>query len=265
MLLRSAAMKLSIETRLDYRFPHPTDVLLQLEAAIIPEQRVDHAHIALSDNRSFARVAGHDQIGDRIWLRVEDRLTVDYRATVEVCRDLAVLTDLPRVEPHLLPGETIEYLMPSRYCPSDFFESFVEAEFAGLYGGQRVEAIRAFVADNIAYVSGSSNGSTTALETFVQRKGVCRDFAHVVVTLTRACGIPARIASVYAPDVQPQDFHAVAEVFLGGQWTLVDATGMASPDTIAKIGVGRDAADVAFMTAYGTSEFIEQRVSVARV
>lgn len=257
-------MKINIHTRLDYKFEQPTDVLLQVEAAMIPEQRVESAHIDLSLNQSFARVAGHDQIGDRIWLRVEDRLTVDYKATVEVCRDLATLTDLARVEPHLLPGETIEYLMPSRYCPSDFFESFVESEFAGLEGGHRVEAIRRFVADNIAYVSGSSTGSTTALETFVQRKGVCRDFAHVVVTLTRACGIPARIASVYAPDVTPQDFHAVAEVFLGGQWNLVDATGMASPDSIAKIGVGRDAADVAFMTAYGMSEFVSQSVSVTR-
>jgi len=91
--------------------------------------------------------------------------------------------------------------------------------------------------------------------------------------LARASGIPARFVSCFAPDVDPQDFHAVAEVFLtdpttpkgsgrGGAWFLVDATGMAKPEEIVKIGVGRDAADVSFMTSFGQTEFIEKRVSV---
>ena len=81
---------------------------------------------------------------------------------------------------------------------------------------------------------------------------------------------PARFASVYAPDVTPQDFHAVAEVFLadptceGGAWHLVDATGMASAGEIAKIGIGRDAADVSFLTSYGLAEFKDKTISVLR-
>jgi len=103
------------------------------------------------------------------------------------------------------------------------------------------------------------------METFVERKGVCRDFAHLMVSLVRASGIPARFVSAYAPDVVPQDFHAVAEVFLDGAWHLVDATGMATPAEIAKIGVGRDAADVAFLTSFGEAVFVHQSVQVTRV
>jgi transglutaminase-like putative cysteine protease len=103
----------------------------------------------------------------------------------------------------------------------------------------------------------------------VERRGICRDYAHVMITLARAAAIPARYASVYAPGVEPPDFHAVAEVFLadatipgGGAWHLVDATGMADPANMVKIGVGRDAADVSFMTVFGCAEFGDKMVAV---
>jgi transglutaminase-like putative cysteine protease len=166
------------------------------------------------------------------------------------------------VPPHQLPGETVQYLLPSRYCPSDQFQNFVDAEFGRLQGGERVAAMRDWVEERFSYVPGSSLSDTTALDTFVKRQGVCRDYAHVMVTLVRASGVPARIASVYALGVEPQDFHAVAEVFLGGSWHLIDATGMATEGGMAKIGVGRDAADVAFLTAYGSAQMNEQSVSV---
>ena len=255
-------MKLSIHSHLEYVFAHPTDVLLQVEAAMIPEQRVLNAYIGLSDCEHFARVAAHDQIGERIWLRVDGQLVVDYRATVAIDRILADCSMLPQVPPHQLPGETVQYLMPSRYCPSDQFYAFVDAEFGTLHGGERVRAMRDWVHDHFSYVPGSSDSDTTALETFVKRMGVCRDYAHVLITLVRASGMPARIASVYALGVEPQDFHAVAEVFLGGEWHLVDATGMAKEAAMAKIGVGRDAADVAFLTAYGQATLIGQSVTV---
>ena len=72
------------------------------------------------------------------------------------------------------------------------------------------------------------------METFVERRGICRDYAHLMITLARASGMPARMVSVYAPDVEPPDFHAVAEVFVGGEWRLIDATGMAEPDTMVR-------------------------------
>ena len=255
-------MRLQIEARLDYTFDAPTDVLLQIEAAAIPEQLIEHAHIQVSDCLHFARVPAQDMIGDRIWIRVEGQLVVDYRATVMVNRIVDDCLGLDRIEPHRLPGETVQYLMPSRYCPSDQLASFVLEEFANLEGGTLVCAMRDWLQTNISYVPGVSNSQTTALDTLASRKGICRDYAHALITLVRASGIPARFASVYALGVKPQDFHAVAEVFLGGEWHLVDATGMAMEGAMAKIGIGRDAADVAFLTAYGLAWMNAQSVSV---
>ena len=255
-------MKLSIRSQLDYDFAHPTDILLQVEAAAIPEQAIDGARLDISDCEHFARVAAQDAIGERIWLRTQGRLTVDYQATVTIRRLLTDCLKLPKVPPHRLPGETVQYLMASRYCPSDPFQSFVEAEFGGLEGGARVMAMRDWIEDRFEYVPGVSNADTTATDTFVRRQGVCRDYAHVLITLVRASGIPARMAAVYALGVEPQDFHAVAEVFLGGEWHLVDPTGMATEGGMAKIGIGRDAADVSFLTAYGTATLNSQSVEV---
>jgi transglutaminase-like putative cysteine protease len=255
-------MRIRIHAQLDYQFDHPTDILLQMEAAAIPEQVVEWANIQISDTHHFARVPAQDDIGERIWLRAEGRLTVDYRATIAIQRILTDCLDLATVPPHQLPGETVQYLMASRYCPSDQFQSFVETEFGTLEGGHKVIAMRDWVFSHFTYVMGVSTSDTTAADTFIRREGVCRDYAHVMITLVRAAGIPARIASVYALGVEPQDFHAVAEVFLGGEWHLIDATGMAQEAAMAKIGVGRDAADVAFLTAYGNALMNSQSVSV---
>ncbi|MNC87715.1 Transglutaminase-like superfamily protein [compost metagenome] len=93
----------------------------------------------------------------------------------------------------------------------------------------------------------------------------------MLITLARASAIPARYCSVYAPGVDPPDFHAVAEVFLadptvpgGGAWHIVDATGMADPAHTVKIGVGRDAADVSFMTVFGEAQFEDKEVTVRK-
>ncbi|WP_306294797.1 transglutaminase-like domain-containing protein [Sphingobium lactosutens] len=123
--------------------------------------------------------------------------------------------------------------------------------------------MRDWIARYFAYVHGVSDRETTALDTFVKRQGICRDYAHVMITFARAAGIPARIANVYALAVEPPDFHAVAEVFVGGEWHLVDATGMAKERDMAKIGVGRDAADVAFLVAFGTAVMHSQSVQVS--
>ena len=187
-------MKLSIRTQLDYDFPTQTDVLLQLEAAAIPEQTIEAAHIDISPTLHFARVAGHNTIGDRIWLSVQGKLTVDYSSRIVIRRMTADCSALNAVPVHQLPGETVEYLLPSRYCPSDQFHNLVEAEFGGLLGGARIMAIRDWINSSVAYVAGSSDTSTGALETFVARQGVCRDFAHLLICLARASSIPARFA-----------------------------------------------------------------------
>jgi transglutaminase-like putative cysteine protease len=262
--MKAERVKLAIETMLDYDFAGPSDVLLQVEAAQLPEQAVEAAHIAISPVEHFARLPGHDTIGDRIWLHLEGRLTVHYTATVTVDRLRADLATLPAVKPHMLPGETVDYLLPSRYCPSDQFQTFVEAEFGTLHGGERVMAIQEWIGGHFTYVPGVSSTATTALESFVKRQGVCRDYAHMMITLVRASAIPARFVSVYALGVEPQDFHAVPEVFLDGAWYLIDPTGMARPENMAKIGIGRDASEVSFLTSYGSAQLNSQSVQVTR-
>lgn len=255
-------MNLRINVQLDYWFERPCDVLLQVEAAALPDQRIEHANLTASPYDHFVRVPAQDNIGERIWLRTKGRLLVDYSAEVSIqlrSSNIAVLSALP---PHRLPGETVQYLLPSRYCPSHQFTDFVEATFGALDGGARIAAIRDWIAGHLSYVPGASNSETTAIDTFHSGEGVCRDYAHLLITLARAGEIPARIASVYAPRVDPPDFHAVAEVFLDGAWHLVDATGMAQASEMAKIGIGRDSGDVAFLTGFGALEMNSQSVVV---
>jgi len=255
-------MRLQIHAMLTYDLPDVTDLLLHIEAAHLQEQSVSDAHLRLSPWMHFARFAAQDDIGERVLLRTQGRFCADYTATVDIARMLADVATKPALAPHRLPGETVQYLLDSHYCPANQFRHFVAAEFGHLQGGQRIAAMRDFIRDRFSYVPGASTSETTALETFVRREGVCRDFAHMLITFARASTIPARIASVYAIGVDPPDFHAVAEVFLDGAWHLVDATGMATEAKMAKIGIGRDAADVAFLTAFGPVEMIEQRVEV---
>lgn len=258
-------MKLQIHAALDYDLPEPTDLLLQMEAAHLPEQSVSNARLDLSPCEHFARVVAHDGIGERIFIRAAGQFTADYHATVDIRRTIADVSRLRKMPPHQLPGETVQYLLDSHYCPANQFRSFVEEEFGELHGGARIAAMRDFIQERFHYLPGSSDASTTALETFVRRQGVCRDFAHMLVTLARASTIPARFASVYAIGVDPPDFHAVAEIFLGGAWHLIDATGMAKEGKMAKIGVGRDAADVAFLTSFGAVTMNGQSVEVSEI
>jgi transglutaminase-like putative cysteine protease len=255
-------MRLTIQAALDYELPQPTDLLLQMEAAHIPEQTVSNATLAVSAHEHFARAPAQDGIGERIFIRAQGRFTASYSATVDIDRRIADIATLDAVPPHQLPGETVPYLLDSSYCPATRFRSYVGTEFGQLQGGAQIAAMRDFIHDRFRYVPGSSDCTTTALETFVERQGVCRDFAHMLVTLARAAAIPARFASVYAIGVTPQDFHAVAEVFLAGEWHLVDPTGMATEGAMAKIGIGRDAADLAFLTSFGPIRMVSQSVDV---
>jgi transglutaminase-like putative cysteine protease len=262
-------MPIDISVRFAFSLDKQCDVLLQFEAAAIPEQRIVARNTRITGADHVARIAAQDGIGERVWLHVEGRCEVTYTARATIQRLLPDIAALDRLELHELPAEAVQYLLDSRYCPADRFQPFVEAEFGGLEGGARVIAMRDWVATNMTYAPGCSDTNTTALDSFLERRGVCRDYAHVLITLARASAIPARYCSVYAPGVEPPDFHAVAEVFLadptipgGGAWHLVDATGMADPTDTVKIGVGRDAADVSFMTVFGEATFEDKQVSV---
>lgn len=257
-------MRLKIDVAMHYWFSQPNTVFLALEAANCNGQTIVNDSLELGDIETH-RIAGDAEIGERVWALVpEQDLHVSYSALVDITRPRTNLHTLEATPLHLLPGKVVPYLRPSRYCQSDKFTSFVGDYFGHLCGGQKVAAIRDWIEAELTYLPGSSHAGTDVLETFAMRHGVCRDYAHLLCTLVRAAQIPARMAAVYSPDVQPPDFHAIAEVWLGGQWQLVDATGMSSADSTAVIAVGRDAYDIAFMDSQAYAEMLSQSVSVIR-
>jgi transglutaminase-like putative cysteine protease len=113
--------------------------------------------------------------------------------------------------------------------------------------------MRDWVAEELSYVSGSSRFTDGAVDTLLARRGVCRDYAHLLIALLRARDIPARLASVYAPGLSPMDFHAVVEAWVDGTWHLLDATGLAPRASMLRIATGRDATDTAFVSTVGGS------------
>jgi transglutaminase-like putative cysteine protease len=164
-----------------------------------------------------------------------------------------------------LPSKVLPFLLPSRFCHSDKFMRFAQREFASAGDGvARIMAILEWIHRNVDYVSGVSNAETTAERTFVDRAGVYRDFTHLVITLGRVLGIPARAVSAYALQLDPPDFHAIFEVYLENGWWLIDPTRLAPIEGIVRIGSGRDASDIAFLTSDKQCQVISQKIHVVR-
>jgi transglutaminase-like putative cysteine protease len=150
------------------------------------------------------------------------------------------------------PAEWAEALRPSRYCPSDQLEGFAGTEFDRTRPrAELVPAVAAWVNRRLIYTSGASRPVDTAVDTLLAGQGVCRDYAHLTITLLRALEIPARLVAVYAPGLFPMDFHAVVEADIDGVWSVVDATRLAPTSALVRICSGRDAADTAFLSLFG--------------
>jgi transglutaminase-like putative cysteine protease len=193
---------------------------------------------------------------------------LSYDATVRLTHKTEDPEQVHEVPPATLPLNVLAHLYPSRYCQSDRLDRFAHRAFGDLpTGHQRVAAICNWIHDNVDYVSGASDALTSAYDTISQRAGVCRDFAHLGIAFCRALGIPARYVSAYAWRLEPPDFHAVFEAFLRGPsgpgWYVFDATRMAAPEGIVRIGLGRDAGEVAFCTQFGEMEFDKPEVRIA--
>lgn len=181
------------------------------------------------------------------------RLVVEYAATI----DGAV--------PPLTADETelLVYGRPSRYAESDALAPTATAEFGEVSDdAAALIAVSSWVGTQLSYVSGSSLPTDGAVRTLLGRQGVCRDYSHLCVALLRARGIPARLVAVYAPGLDPMDFHAVAEAWVEGAWRVVDATTLAPRSTLVRIATGRDAADTAFLNVMsGRADLVESTVT----
>ncbi|KAA3436181.1 transglutaminase-like domain-containing protein [Rufibacter hautae] len=163
----------------------------------------------------------------------------------------------------LMPASVLRYLHPSRYCQSDRLYKFAYHKFGHLYHGfDKVMAVRDWIHENVEYSGGFTTPHTSAFDTITEQVGVCRDFAHLGVALCRALTIPARYVTAYSYQLQPQDFHACFEAYLGGHWILVDATKMAPLNGMVKIASGADATETAFASTFGNLQFQDHEVNV---
>ncbi|MEO8059925.1 MAG: transglutaminase family protein [Burkholderiales bacterium] len=253
-----AGRSFDVDSLLSYQVNGPTDFLFQIHALHGMDQQVlseslvitpplpVHVYADPTVNHRFARV--HAEAG-----------FYEFRYTARVLRTPeAVDLSAPEVAIADLPDEVLHNLMPTRYCESDHLSQAAQKLFGALPPGHsRVSALCDWIHKNVEYRVGSSTATTTARDVFVQRTGVCRDFAHLAITFCRALNIPARLVVGYARfDDPPPDFHAVFEVWLGGRWVLFDATRMSPLDELIRIATGRDAKDVAFATIFGPATMV---------
>jgi len=195
-------------------------------------------------------------------VQLNGRLELVYNAAISVEPELLEDNGLNVTPLHELPLEALVFLYPSRFCQSDLLARFAMREFTNIESGfERLTRICNWIYEYVEYLQGTTNSSTSAFDTATQRAGVCRDFAHLGIALCRARGIPARFVSAYAYGLNPPDFHAHFEAFLGGRWILADPTRLSPQSSFVRIGQGRDAADTSFATIFGNAILTEMQLS----
>lgn len=241
-------------------------VVLALQVAVatpgeLPSERLDVSLDGQALRDAIGEVATAQGGRTHVVRSGKGHLRIEYAATVTV--ESATAQIQPDEAELDFDDDAIVALRQSRYCPSDALAGFAAAEFAGTRPMAAIPAaVASWVFERFAYRSNSSGPLDTAVDTILANAGVCRDFAHVTIALCRALGIPARLASVYAPGLSPMDFHAVVEVRTGGDWEVVDPTRLAPRSSLIRIATGRDAADTAFATTLaGGVDLISSAVS----
>jgi transglutaminase-like putative cysteine protease len=207
------------------------------------------------------------------YLRVhakEGPLRVYCETVVDLEHHRANPSQLPEVPVRELPSPVLPYLYPSRYCQSDRLHRFAFSQFGAIDQGYgRVRAIRDWVNAHVDFTSNSSDGNTSACDTLVTKQGVCRDFAHLMIALCRAVNIPARFTTGMDygadPALGPPDFHAYVEAYVGGRWFMFDPSGTAIPMGFIRLASGRDAADAAFASIFGSVEWQTPLVGIEAI
>lgn len=247
-----------IDCALKYEVKTPCHFVFQVEAIESGQRVIDEA-LTLSPAVSVQRHT-HGPSGNRL-LRADvapGLFELQYRATVELPPTLPPNQTLMESPVSAIPFDYIHLLSPTRYCESDLLGSATRRLFAQhTPGWERVESIRRWIHDNIEYTVGSTTTTSTACDVFLQRAGVCRDFAHLGIAFCRALNIPARFVVGYVKFAEgAPDFHAVFEAWIGNQWVLFDATEMAPIEELIRVGTGRDAKDVPFATYFGDARML---------
>ncbi|MBR8828150.1 MAG: transglutaminase family protein [Gomphosphaeria aponina SAG 52.96 = DSM 107014] len=257
-------MKFQIQSQLKYRIDYEATFIFNFSIAKNAYQKVISEELEIKPQMKIEEYISPALRNRYLRINVQaGNLEVNYRATVELCYVEENPNSIREVPLDVLPLDTFYFLYPSRYCQSDRLMSMANQEFGDLLPDySRVTAICNWIYNKVSYMSGSTDSNTSAYDTATERAGVCRDFAHLGIAFCRALNIPARFVSCYAYNLEPPDFHACFEAYLGDRWYLFDPTRLVSQKGIIRIGTGKDAADVAFATIFGTAELEEKNIIV---
>ncbi len=252
-------VRMDLQIDLTYEVAAPgADFIFNVHAAQTACQTVVQESLHL--NQRVEQRIDTDPVTGTRYLRLHAEpgdLALTYNAVVDLRQQLDDPAGIAETPVRHLPASALDYIFPSRYCQSDRLLQFAQNEFGALPTGySRVLAIQHWVQKHVTFTSNSSTSTTSAVDTLIERVGVCRDFAHLMIALCRAVSMPARLATGtdYGADpaLGPPDFHAYVEVFLGKRWYIFDASGTGIPLGFMRFGTGRDAADVAFATMFGS-------------
>ena len=265
---RPIAVRVNVGCELRFNAPDRVSLIAQ----VLP--RPDDAHEILDETRAVEPIdQSHeylDAFGNRCW-RIHapaGDFSVRYDANVSITGQAdPVAPETAQVPLEQLPNELLAWTLPSRYVLSDVLGSTVWDLFGnGPAGWARVQSICDWIHERIEFRAASTTPATTSLDVYHQRYGVCRDFAHLGITMCRALNIPARYVFGYLPDIGieppdvPMDFHSWFEAYLGERWYTFDARYNTPRIGRIPIGRGRDALDVAIVTQYGPATLTGIRV-----
>ena len=251
-------IRFDLSINLDYIVNSPTDFVFVMQPTNKPYQRVTWEKLSTEPQLPVVEEF-HGSPGNR-HIRVHSepgQFKLRYEAIVDLVHHFALPADVKEVPIADLPASVLQYIYPSRYCQSDRLHDVARAEFGAMAPGyDRVETIRQWVQARTEFQVGSSHAGTSALDTYECRNGVCRDFAHLMISMCRALNVPARLATGIDygadPSMGPTDFHCYVEAYLGDRWFLFDPSGISPRMGLIRIGTGRDASEVAFATIFGT-------------
>ena len=256
-------MKLEVASRIRFGASWPSPVVLILSPQSGDGQNVISEELTVEPSARIREfVDSYGNLCHRVVIP-KGETHVSVHAVVETADHIDVDMTAPRTAMDQVPDYVLEFCLPSRYCQSDTLATFARGVVGdALPGYPQVEAIRAWIESSIRYEYGVSTVSTSVLETLQQRAGVCRDFAHLGIAMCRAIDIPARRVVGYLLELDPMDHHAWFEAYVGGRWFTFDATQRFPRGHRVSVAYGRDAADVAIATQYGSLELLEMCVSV---
>lgn len=257
-------MKFQIASELTYDIHTPSTLILNIHALRSPTQTVLEEAFTVEPYIRMEELTSDNGENRFVRMEITEKMTIhfSYKATVDTSYQLIEQQQLEETPVVKLDGTVIPFLFPSRYCQSDKLYRIAYNQFGKIENVHaKVLAISDWIYENVEYLSGSTNAQTSAFDTITERAGVCRDFSHLGIALCRALTIPARYFTGYAYQLEPADFHACFEAFIGGQWIIFDATRLAPLNGLVKIATGRDAADAAVASIFGSVTCQSMKVS----